>query len=293
MPIEGNTAMIAKRTTVTLTALTACATAGGLVWTALPVHAAARLAEAAGTPALACTYQVTDLSSDTVLAVRSHAGESFGTVGALREGETPVAGACESVNGWVEVKAATGVTGWVPSGNLRKLTSPPARAGQLTLDCAYRVGRTGRSRYVTLRSGTDKTSPSVGRLRVADGRFAGACASVDGWVRVKAATGATGWVPARQVRKVRKARDAGSAGVPGRAASSCAYRVTHVRRASFLNVRSGAGQRFRPVARLRVADGRFAGACKATKATRGWVKVRAANGERGWASSRYLRKVTK
>ncbi|MEU4536572.1 hypothetical protein AB0G15_17060 [Streptosporangium sp. NPDC023825] len=196
--------MITKRATATLTALTACATAGGLIWTALPVHAAARLTEATGTPALTCTYRVTNVRSDAVLTIRSHAGESFGPVGTLRAGEKPVAGACASVNGWVQVKTAAGVTGWAPSGKLRKLTSPPAATG--------------------------------------------------------------------------------------RPAPACAYRVTHVRRASFLNVRSGAGLRFRPVAKLRVADGRFAGACKAT---RGWVKVRAAGGKRGWASAGYLRKVAK
>ncbi|GAA4203951.1 hypothetical protein GCM10022252_62350 [Streptosporangium oxazolinicum] len=188
--------MIPKRTTA-LTALTACATAGGLLWTAPPI-------QAAGTPALACTYQVTNVPSGTVLTLRSHAGESFGSVGTLRESKTPVTGACASVNGWVQVKTATGVTGWVASGNLRKLTSPPAATG-----------------------------PS---------------------------------------------------------APACAYRVAHVRRVSFLNVRSGAGLRFRPVAKVRVADGRVAGTCKAT---RGWIKVRAAGGKRGWASADYLRKVTK
>ncbi|WP_329430363.1 SH3 domain-containing protein [Streptosporangium sp. NBC_01495] len=282
--------MTAKRTTVTLTALTAltaCAAAGGLIWTALPVHATARLTETTPTPALACTYQVTNVYSDTVLTVRSQAGQTFSPVGTLRADETPVAGACESVNGWVQVKTTAAVTGWVPSSNLRKLTSSPAATGQPTPACAYRVNHTGRSRYVTLRSGTDKTSRSVGTLRVADGRFTGTCESVNGWVRVTTATGVTGWVLARQVRKV---RNAGSARVPGRAALACVYRVTHVRRVSFLNVRSGAGLRFRSVAKLRVADGRLTGACKAT---RGWIKVRAANGKRGWASAGYLRKVTK
>ncbi|MER5650585.1 SH3 domain-containing protein [Streptosporangium sp. NPDC002524] len=279
--------MTAKRTTVTLTALTACAAAGGLIWTALPVHATARLAETPPAPALACTYQVTNVYAGTVLTVRSQAGQAFGPVGTLRADETPVAGACESVNGWVRVRTAAAVTGWVPAGNLRKLPSSPAATGRPALGCTYRVDPTGQRRYVTLRSGTDTTSRSAGTLRVADGRFAGACESVDGWVRVTTATGVTGWVPARQVRKV---RDTGSARVPGRAALACAYRVTHVRRASFLNVRSGAGLRFRSVARLRVADGRITGACKAT---RGWVKVRAAGGKRGWASTGYLRKVTK
>ncbi|MER6176507.1 SH3 domain-containing protein [Streptosporangium sp. NPDC001681] len=275
--------MIAKRTTT----LTACATLSGLILAALPAHAAARLAGTAGSPALACTYQVTDVRSGAVLNIRSGAGKAFGPVGTLRTGEAPVAGTCTSVNGWVRVKTATGVTGWVPSGNLRKLASPLAVTGRPALACTYRVNRIDRDQYVNLRSGADKTFHPVGKLRVADGRLAGACTSVNGWVRIKSASGVIGWASASHLRKV---RNAGPVGVTGRPTLACTYQVTHVRRVSFLNVRSGAGLRFRPVARLRVADGRFAGACKPT---RGWVKVMAANGRRGWASAGYLRKVTK
>ncbi|MER6952148.1 SH3 domain-containing protein [Nonomuraea sp. NPDC000554] len=86
------------------------------------------------------------------------------------------------------------------------------------------------------------------------------------------------------------------AGLPAHAASSagrpalaCAYQVTHVRPVSFLNVRAGAGLRFHPVGKRRTADGRFAGACQPNK---GWVAVKASDGKSGWASARYLRKVT-
>ncbi|WP_371786520.1 SH3 domain-containing protein [Streptosporangium subroseum] len=272
--------MIAKRSTAPLTV---CVTVGGLVLTALPAHAAAM----AGQPALACIYQVINVSPGAMLNVRSGADQTFGPIGTLRASETPVAGACTSVKGWVQVKTADAVTGWVPAGNLRKLTSPPAVAGQPTLTCTYRVTHVNRGQYVNVRSGAGKTFGSVGRLRVADGRLPGACTSVKGWVQVKTANAVTGWVSAGHLRKVRKT---GPAAVTGRSTLACSYRVTHVRRVSFLNVRSGAGLRFHPVGRLRVADGRIPGACTPA---RSWVKVKAANGKRGWASTHYLRKLTK
>ena len=233
--------MIAKQTTAPLTV---CVIAGGLILTALPAHATTSSAVPPGPPALACTYQVINVLPGTVLNVRSGAGQTFGPVGTLRANDAPVIGACIGVNGWVQVRSAAAVTGWVPTGNLRKLTSPPAVAGQPALTCTYRVAHVKRGQYVNLRSGAGKTFGSIGRLRAADGRLPGACTSVKGWVQVKAANGKRGWASAGHLRK---ARSAGSAAATGRSALTCTYRVTHVRRVSFLNVRSGAGLRFRSI----------------------------------------------
>ncbi|MEV6866907.1 hypothetical protein AB0M44_38685 [Streptosporangium subroseum] len=57
----------------------------------------------------------------------------------------------------------------------------------------------------------------------------------------------------------------------GRPAPACTYHVTGVRPGAMLNVRSGAGPAYGSVGTLRAA----------------------ANGERGWASAHYLRKVTR
>ncbi|MDP9843071.1 SH3 domain-containing protein [Streptosporangium lutulentum] len=76
----------------------------------------------------------------------------------------------------------------------------------------------------------------------------------------------------------------------GRPAPTCAYRLTHARRAGFLNVRSGAGLRFRQIGRLRVADGRLP---RARAPIKGWIKVKAADDKHDWASAHYLRKITK
>jgi hypothetical protein len=62
-----------------------------------------------------------------------------------------------------------------------------------------------------------------------------------------------------------------------------------VRATSFLNVRSSAKLRSHRVGKLKVADGRFAGACQPTK---GWVAVNSSQGKPGWASAKYLRKIT-
>src|SRR4051812_33304568 len=109
--------MIAKQTTAPLTM---CVIASGLILTALPAHATTSSAVLLGQPALACTYQVVNVLPGTVLNVRSGAGQTFGPVGTLRANDAPVIGACISVNGWVQVRSAAAVTGWVPTGNLRK-----------------------------------------------------------------------------------------------------------------------------------------------------------------------------
>lgn len=85
-------------------------------------------------------------------------------------------------------------------------------------------------------------------------------------------------------------RDHSSCHLDGRPAPTCAYRLTHARRAGFLNVRSGAGLRFRQIGRLRVADGRLP---RARAPIKGWIKVKAADDKHDWASAHYLRKITK
>jgi uncharacterized protein YraI len=73
-----------------------------------------------------------------------------------------------------------------------------------------------------------------------------------------------------------------------RQAASCGYRLSRVRRAGYLNVRSGPGLGYRRVGKLRAADGRVTGACQPK---RRWVAVNSARGKAGWSSARYLRKV--
>ena len=54
-------------------------------------------------------------------------------------------------------------------------------------------------------------------------------------------------------------------------------------------VRSAATPHSHRVGKLKVADGRFAGACQPTK---GWVAVNSSQGKPGWASAKYLRNIT-
>jgi uncharacterized protein YraI len=73
----------------------------------------------------------------------------------------------------------------------------------------------------------------------------------------------------------------------GNLSRDCSYRVSHLRRGSFLNLRKGPGLRYRRIGKLRAADGRLSGACQTTR--KPWVAVKTPNGNAGWASTRYLR----
>ncbi|MEV7009174.1 SH3 domain-containing protein [Streptosporangium sp. NPDC051022] len=150
--------------------------------------------------------------------------------------------------------------------------------------CTYRITGVRSGTTLPLRSGAGETFRTVGTLPTADGRLTGACTSVNGWVRVTSAAGATGWVPAKDLRRV-----ATPSSATGRSRPACVYRVAHVRRSSFLSVRSGPGLRFHRVGSLRAGNGRRAGACAPAG---GWIKIKSANGRHGWVSAHYLHKVT-
>ncbi|MGV9600326.1 hypothetical protein ACWDR1_27075 [Streptosporangium sandarakinum] len=79
-----------------------------------------------------------------------------------------------------------------------------------------------------------------------------------------------------------------AAGATTSSARTCAYRVAHVRRGSFLRVRSGPGLNRRPIGRLRVADGRVYGSCTARH---GWIAVKTPTGTSGWSFGYHLRRV--
>jgi uncharacterized protein YgiM (DUF1202 family) len=156
---------------------------------------------------------------------------------------------------------------------------PAGQARATAVGCTYQVPPT-RPGQLDVRSGPGAGYPTVGQLWAADGQITGACGSAGGWRQVKASNGTTGWVPVSDL----------SAVPAGRAALGCTYRVRHVRAISLLHVRSGPGTRYRLVGRLRVADGRFTGACSSS---RGWRKVQASNGRTGWAATYYLRRASR
>ncbi|MEN3536345.1 hypothetical protein AAH991_14610 [Microbispora sp. ZYX-F-249] len=145
--------------------------------------------------------------------------------------------------------------------------------------CTYRLRGVHRGGFLNVREGAGIHHTPVAKLRPADGGFSGACTATGGWIAVKTAGGASGFAAARYLHRL----DLG-----GRPSLSCIYRLRHVRRGSFLNVREGAGVRHAPVGRLRPADGNIAGACDATH---GWLAVDTAAGIPGWASARYLRRL--
>ncbi|GAA0376514.1 hypothetical protein Acor_31600 [Acrocarpospora corrugata] len=164
-------------------------------------------------------------------------------------------------------------------------TGLPAQAAARTADssassfapvCTHQVTGVRAGSQLDVYSGAGWQFPRIGTL-TADGRTSGDCTPVNGWTKVKASNGKAGWVPAVNLYKTSPPNLA------------CTYRLTHVRTASYLNVRSGAGLRFRPIGRLTVAGGAASGECAPVK---GWIKVKASNGKVGWSSAKYLRKVS-
>ncbi|XVQ85126.1 hypothetical protein ACQP2K_41020 [Microbispora siamensis] len=147
------------------------------------------------------------------------------------------------------------------------------------LVCAYRLRRVHKGGFLNVREGAGVHHAPVAKLRPADGGFSGACTATNGWIAVKTARGTSGFAAARYLHRL---------DLSGRPSLSCTYRLRHVHKGSFLNVREGAGIHHAPVGRLRPADGRIPGGCDATH---GWVAVDTADGIPGWASAHYLRRL--
>ncbi|MEU8278644.1 hypothetical protein ACFYOK_20450 [Microbispora bryophytorum] len=147
------------------------------------------------------------------------------------------------------------------------------------LVCSYRLRGVHKGGFLNVRESAGVRHARVATLRPADGGFSGACTAANGWIAVKTAAGTSGFAAARYLHRI---------DLSGRPSLSCAYRLRHVRKGSFLNVREGAGIRHARVGTLRPAGGNIAGACDATH---GWVAVDSAGGIPGWASARYLRRV--
>lgn len=147
------------------------------------------------------------------------------------------------------------------------------------LVCTYRLRGVRKDSFLNVREGAGIHHAPVAKLRPADGGFTGACATTRGWVSVKTPGGASGFASAHYLHRL---------DLSGRPSLACFYRLRHVRKGSFLNVREEAGIHHAPVGRLRRSDGSIAGACDATD---GWVAVDTADGIPGWASARYLRRL--
>ncbi len=145
--------------------------------------------------------------------------------------------------------------------------------------CAYRLRGVSAGGFLHVRGGAGRRHAPVGRLRVSDGGFAGACAVTHGWIAVRAADGASGFASARYLHRL---------DLSGRPSLSCAYRLKHVHKGGYLNVRESAGLGHVPVGKISPAQGNIAGACAADH---GWVAVDTADGIPGWAAARYLRKI--
>ncbi|MCT9933252.1 SH3 domain-containing protein [Planotetraspora sp. A-T 1434] len=234
---------IAKRV---VPVLAACAAAGWLMAAAAPAQAAAQ----------ATNRATTQTAAPATAAAAAHTPTTFAPTALLGK--------------------AAHVTGAV-----RVVPRPMPREGRPTLACTYRLHRVRSSSFLNVRKGPGLRFRPVGKLSVADGRFAGSCGAHHGWVAVKSAKGEPGWASAGFLRRFRASHPV------VRPALACSYRVTNLRTGGLLNVRKGPGLRFRPVGTLKAADGRFAGSCGAHH---GWVAVKSAKGKPGWASGHYLAK---
>jgi uncharacterized protein YgiM (DUF1202 family) len=175
--------------------------------------------------------------------------------------------------------------GWfmVTSAPAQAVPHPREETTRPLLACTYQVQNVRSSSFLNVRKGPGLRYRPVGRLKVADGRFAGACGASRGWVALKSSSGHAGWASAGYLHRIVTSHPS----VVRRPSLSCTYQVANMRAGGYLNVRKGPGLGYQPVGRLDQADGRIAGACSAW---RGWVAVTSSNGKAGWASSRYLQK---
>ncbi|MFC0865414.1 SH3 domain-containing protein [Sphaerimonospora cavernae] len=193
----------------------------------------------------------------------------------------PVLTACATA-GWLMISSPSAQADAARPDPQSMKTGTTVQAHRPALACAYKVRHVRHSSFLNVRRGPGVKHRPVGKLTVANGRFAGACSASRGWVAVKTSNGRLGWAHARYLHRVH------STPVIKIPDLACAYQLRKVHNKGFLNVRRGPSVRYRPVGRLRVADGRFVGSCGSRH---GWAAVKAANGREGWASTHYLHKV--
>jgi uncharacterized protein YraI len=271
---------ITKRVTP---ALAVCAAAGWLTVTAAPAQAT----PASAHPALACTYQLTNLRTGGYVNVRTAPALNSRPVGTLRASASRFTGGCTSTRGWVAVRSSNGRSGWV-SGHYLRRTTTHSTAKRPSLACTYQVANVRRSSYLNVRTAPGGGARRIGALRVSDGRFAGGCAPTRGWVAVKSSNGRSGWAAAHYLRKTTKTPLAASATPTASRPWGCTYQLTRVQPTSTVTVYSGRSTSSQPIGTLRPTDGRLGGGCTPTQ---GWVPVTSSNGRPGWASAYYLQKV--
>ncbi|MBP2705543.1 hypothetical protein JOL79_17160 [Microbispora sp. RL4-1S] len=154
-------------------------------------------------PALACSYRVRGISPWSHLNVREGPGRIHDVVGALRLSDGRFAGACTPSAGWVTVRYSGGRLGWVATRYLRKLDLvPPSAIVRPSLSCTYRVVNVRRGSYLNVRRGPGLRYRPVGSLTATDGRFAGGCGRLHGWVAVETSSGKPGWASGHYLHRI-------------------------------------------------------------------------------------------
>ncbi|GAA0999924.1 hypothetical protein GCM10009555_101780 [Acrocarpospora macrocephala] len=83
-------------------------------------------------------------------------------------------------------------------------THPHPKVPRAALACVYQVGHVRPSSYLNVRLNPSLRSHRIGKLKVADGFFAGACQPVRNWVAVKSSCGKPGWASAKYLVKLNK-----------------------------------------------------------------------------------------
>jgi SH3-like domain-containing protein len=126
---------------------------------------------------------------------------------------------------------------------------------------------------LNVRQGPGRDQPVVAQLQ--KGTRVERLEEADGWMRIQALDGVTGWISAQFAAPESAAATPGEAPVPGR------VRVT----ASVLNLRAGPGTD--QPATSQVAVGTVLDRLEES-AGGGWLRVRSPDGREGWVSSRYV-----
>ncbi|MFC4013660.1 SH3 domain-containing protein [Nonomuraea purpurea] len=182
--------------------------------------------------------------------------------------------------------AIAATSGWLALAGLPAQAAPVRPATTTPAgSCRYQPNHLRRGESITVRSAPRRSARRLAQLRSGDRAIAGDCAGKRGWLRVTTPAGVRGWASAHHLRKL----PVSTSGASRTAAptGACRYAVTRVRRTSHLNVRSGAGLGYRPIATLKAGDRAIAGDCAGK---RGWLRVTTPAGVRGWAWNGYLHK---
>ncbi len=213
------------------------------------------------------------------LNLREGPGTSYKAIGFFQRNDTVESIESNADGSWLRVRRISdGLTGWVATLYLVRITTPPPPPPPTTGD-RYKV--TAGSLYV--REGPGANFKAIGSLQRNDIVEALEFSADKSWLRVRRLTDSfTGWSSSQYLQKIDTTPPPPPPPPPP---TGDQYRVT----ANRLNVREGPGLEFKAIAILELNDVVTAIGIN-TDGT--WRQIRRSDGLTGWSSAQYLVPVT-